>query len=633
MINILATQISSGLLVTFTCIFTVFMAKKIWVSRFTKLEDNAELGHQKILQGTLSFLKTHYGFMVVALSFLAILLLFDSISAGIAFSAGALSCLVVGGGALLISVLGNKLLLLHAQKSRQSAYINAALLSSLGALWLVSVISLIGLIMSKFNLYQSQKLFFVLGTSIIALFNRIVGGVFTKSADMGADTFGKLQKDLNEDDPKNPATIADNVGDNVGDCLGAITDIYATATLIVTLALDQITLDTYHYAGFLGICSLAGFAIVAFINKIPPILIYSFHAVANSILSVIIFEKYLSIIGGIFASLYIIAITYYFTSPAYCRLKGVLNMSKVGAPYNILAGSNSGALCLILMGPALAIARFFLMEDAAFFYGVLSMLITVVAMDLLGPVTDNAGGLAEMGSMPQVRKTTDELDKLGNTTKAITKSYTAFMGIIMILTSDWLDISCHLYTIFFAIFYMMIISYTILNGVVNISTDAIEKFTEKSKAGNSLIEFLTYSSIRVLLKIIGFSMFVATIFVFLATTTQFLNFIPNFKVISSALGLWMTLTGGIWDNTKKMSEDINEKSSDTHKATVVGDVVGDPLKDTLGTTFNSLSNVFIIIMVLLKNPPARNENFGKYHNQIHRKVMISYKENETKGGK
>ena len=655
-----------------------------------------------IQEGAEAYLKRQYITIgIVGAAMFLILLILLGFAAAIGFLLGAVLSGAAGYIGMLISVRAN---VRTTEAARQSlaAGLDVSFRSGAVTGMLVAGLALLGvavyyLVLQAFGV-EGRELVFPLvalgfGASLISIFARLGGGIFTKGADVGADLVGKVEAGIPEDDPRNPAVIADNVGDNVGDCAGMAADLFETyaVTVVATMVLGSIFFvgdpgqmsASMMYPLVIGAVSILGsiagtyFVKLGSSNNIMGALYKGFIAsAAISLVGIFFvtwflmgfneiyaakdgefggFSLFLCALTGIAVTGLIIWVTEYYTGTHYRPVKSVAQASTSGHGTNVIQGIAISMEATAL--PAIIIcAAIIITYGLAGLFGIaiattamLALAGMVVALDAYGPVTDNAGGIAEMAELDdRVRNTTDALDAVGNTTKAVTKGYaigSAGLGALILFAAYFYDLDYFLSdTTNYAFFADVNLDFSLSNPYVVVglfiggllpylfgalsmtavgraaggvveevrrqfrTIPGIMEGTGKPEYG-SCVDMLTKAAIR--------EMIIPSLLPVLAPLVVFFLvwLIGGKSAAFSALGalllgvivtglfvaLSMTAGGGAWDNAKKYIEDGNHggKGSEAHKAAVTGDTVGDPYKDTAGPAVNPMIKITNIVALLL----------------------------------
>ena len=650
-----------------------------------------------IQEGAKAYLNKQYKTIAIVGVVVVIVLfaLFQNMIAPVGFIIGAVLSGIAGYVGMLVSVQAN---VRTTEASRQSlgAGLNVAFKAGAITGMLVAGLALLGLAVYYMLLTGPMGanergvidglVSLSLGASLISVFARLGGGIFTKGADVGGDLVGKVEAGIPEDDPRNPATIADNVGDNVGDCAGMAADLFETyvVTIAATMILGSILfgsvgelalypmaigavciitsiIGTYFvklgkgstnvmgalYKGLIA----TGILSVAAIAGVTHVVLGGFGDISNTGFSGM--DLFLCSVVGLVITFLIVMVTEYYTGTKYRPVKSVAAASESGHGTNVIAGLAVSMEATAI--PALIIvAGIIITFSLAGLYGIaiavtamLGVAGMIVALDAFGPVTDNAGGIAEMAELdPEVRNTTDTLDAVGNTTKAVTKGYaigSAGLGALVLFAAYYQD---SLYfsaqdgnplsgvTVDFSLTNPYVIVGLFIGGLLpylfgawamqsvgRAASAIVEEVRRQFKADPGImagtsrpnyakaVDLLTGAAIKEMIKPSLLPILAPIVLYFaiylIAGTSQALAslgaMLMGVIVTGLFLALSMTAGGGAWDNAKKYIEDGNHggKGSEAHKASVTGDTVGDPYKDTAGPAVNPMIKITNIIALLL----------------------------------
>ena len=685
-------------IIIFTGLVAVFYSYLLSKQILKASPGNAKMQEiaEAIQIGAKAYLKRQYiTIAIVGFVVLLIVSYFFSPLVGLGYFIGATLSGLAGYVGMLISVKANVRTAEASRKSLQSgltmAFKSGAITGLLVAGLALLAISLYYLILIDLNI-DSREIINALvalgfGASLISIFARLGGGIFTKGADVGADLVGKVEAGIPEDDPRNPAVIADNVGDNVGDCAGMAADLFETyaVTIVATMVLASIFFTSnsnmmVYPLAIGGSCILTSIAGTFFVKlgKTKNIMNALYKGfMVTAILSLIILypvtdyvlgletnfnvssksftglDLYICGVAGLFITGLLIWITEYYTGTNYRPVRSIAKSSTTGHGTNVIQGLAVSMEATAIPALIIVIGILYTNSIAGLFgiaIAVTSMLALtgmVVALDAYGPVTDNAGGIAEMAKLPKnVRKTTDALDAVGNTTKAVTKGYaigSAGLGALVLFAAYTEDIK-FFSTVKGSALEGIEVSFDLSNPYVVVGLlvggmlpylfgsmgmqavgraggavvvevrrqfkkiPGIMKGTRKPDYGR-LVDLLTKAAIK--------EMIIPSLLPVLSPIILYFIILPigGMSAALSTLGamllgviitglflaISMTAGGGAWDNAKKYIEDGNfgGKGSEAHKAAVTGDTVGDPYKDTAGPAVNPMIKITNIVALLL----------------------------------
>ena len=618
-------------------------------------------GH--IEEGAMAFLKREYRYLAVFIVVVGLTIaIFIKVQTAVAFLIGAVFSILAGNVGMRVAVKAN---VRTAQSAKIGIKEALSVAFSGGTVMGLSVVGLglfgLGLLTIIFDLNTEYITGFGLGASSIALFARVGGGIYTKAADVGADLVGKVEAGIPEDDPRNPAVIADNVGDNVGDVAGMGADLFESyvGSIISAITLGSLLTNVSGRYGAIYPMILSGIGIIASIigilfvknikgnnpqkilntgSTISGILVVIFGAIAcysmfNSL------KLFIPVIAGLAVGMIIGKITEIYTSSDYKSVKLIADESETGAATNIISGLSVGmkstVIPIILIAIGILVAYFGvegasdakvgLYGIALSAVGMLSTTAITVAVDAYGPISDNAGGIAEMANLdPEVREITDKLDSVGNTTAAIGKGFaigSAALTALALFASYAQAVNLEkinllepttLVGVFIGGMLPFLFGALTMFSVGKAATQMVEEVRRQFKEKRGIlegtekpdysrcVEISTQAALREMV-LPGILAIVIPIGVGLLLGAEALaGLIAGGVVTGVLMAIMMSNAGGAWDNAKKYIEGgaHGGKGSEAHKAGVVGDTVGDPFKDTSGPSMNILIKLMTIVSLV-----------------------------------
>ncbi len=659
--------------------FAIWTRKKVFSLKTS--DQKAESISLAILEGSKAYLKRQSRIVsFIALVLAVILLLFLGWKTALGFLVGAVASGAAGYFGMLTSVKSNIKVAESAKESLEKAF-NAAFKGGSVTGFLVVGLGLLVVSVFWFLFRDIESLIGLgFGGSLISVFSRLGGGIYTKAADVGADLVGKIEAGIPEDDPRNPAVIADNVGDNVGDCAGMAADLfetYAVTTIAAILLGNLLYPNIYQISVFplaIGAASILSSIIGTFFVRLKKENIMGAlykGLIASALVSAVLFiplainfessnviytggsswegsipislfpehswtKIYGSAIIGLLVAFLMVLITEYYTSKKFRPVKSIAKSSASGHGTNIITGlavsMEATVLPIIIIGLAILASHYLfgLYGIAIAAVSMLSLTGIIVSIDSFGPITDNAGGIAEMAGFPEdVRQHTDKLDAVGNTTKAITKGYaivSAGLASLVLFGSFISEISAKGKEIIFEIQDPYVLFGLLIGGFLpyifaSLSMSAVSRAaqaivnevrrqfkeisgimdgTEKPDYAKA-VDIATKASLKemVLPAILPIVIVLLTAVIFGIKTLG--GVLMGTIITGLFLAISMTSGGAAWDNAKKYIEEGNfgGKGSFAHQAAVTGDTVGDPYKDTAGPAINPMIKVVNIVALLI----------------------------------
>ncbi len=610
-----------------------------WIMRQSAGSEKMQEIAKAIQEGASAYLMRQYKTLALFVVVIAVLVgVFVNASTALAFVAGVLASALAGYVGMMVSVRANVRTAKAAEKGIDHALALAFKGGSVTGLVLVGLGLLgVSIIYSMFNSLD-VLIGFGFGASLISLFARVGGGIYTKAADVGADLVGKIEKGIPEDDPRNPAVIADNVGDNVGDCAGMAADLFESysVTLIASMILGfslgpEFVLLPLALAGVGALATVFGLHFVKLGSNKKNVMGALYKGVGASCIFALVgflfllsnrMDLFLVTFIGVAVTALMFVITEYYTAKEHKPVKDVANAAKTGAGTNLISGLAVGLESTALPVLVVCVAIIFSFKLAGL-YGIalaaasmLSLTGIVIALDAYGPITDNAGGIAEMSGLPaKVREVTDELDAVGNTTKATTKGFAiagAALGALALFAAFAEATNLQVVNLlspavvvglFIGGLLPFVFASLLMKAVGKAAFAIVEEvrrqfrtikgiMTYKAKPDYAkCVDLATAGALKELM-VPGIIAVVTPVVVgLLFGAAALAGLLAGVIVSGFLLALFMSTSGAAWDNAKKLVESSGGKGTEWHKAAVVGDTVGDPFKDTAGPSLNALIKV------------------------------------------
>ena len=645
----------------FSILFAIFLIREI--NKLPSGQGKMLEVSQAIREGAVAFLKRQYrtvGITAVVIFFILLFIL--GFKTALGFIIGAVASSLSGYIGMMVSTQAN-VKVAEAAKSGLKPALSLAFRGGSVTGFLVAGLGLFSISVFYFLTKDLGALIALgFGGSLISVFARLGGGIYTKAADVGADLVGKVEKGIPEDDPRNPAVIADQVGDNVGDCAGMAADLFETyvVTLVAAMVLGALIFPNISQAVLLplilGSVAILACIIATFFVRLPKSksIMSAFYRglIVAGVLSAIGFFPVISQFAKIFdvevKSLYLPAlvglliaagmflITEFFTSKSHSPVKSIAKASESGHGTNIIAGlavSMKSTILPVILISAGILVSFWLGQMYGLALAAVAMLSLtglIIAMDSYGPITDNAAGISEMAGLPpEIRETTDALDSVGNTTKAVTKGYAiasaglAALVLFSAYTQELLNLGKKVQFVLndpnvlvgllaggVVAYYFVALSMEAVGKASGKVVDEVRRQFKEIKGlmegeakpdYSSCVDIVTKAALKEMMVPALLPVLFPILIGFLLGPEALGGLLIGSIIIGIFLAIQMTSGGGAWDNAKKYIEDGNYggKGSFAHQAAVTGDTVGDPYKDTAGPAINPMIKVLNIVALLI----------------------------------